>query len=207
MSKNKQIEPIKPMQITLEGFKFKAMELVIEGKHTIEEWLDAGRLLTGMESSLNWWIGDWLVFGEHTYGQKYSQAEAVTKHRQDYLKACNFVSSKVPAQNRIGGLSWSHHREVAALPVAEQKKWLNKALENEWAVSELRINMRKSMAEYQNDDEEIGAKSFNLMSWTQEGIRWLKSESRKAPIDQWSEDRKRLIKKDLEPIVEIYNKL
>ena len=59
MSKNKQIEPIKPMQITLEGFKFKAMELVIEGKHTIEEWLDAGRLLTGMESSLNWWIGDW----------------------------------------------------------------------------------------------------------------------------------------------------
>ena len=91
--------------------------------------------------------------------------------------------------------------------MADQKKWLNKALENEWAVSELRINMRKSMAEYQNDDEEIGAKSFNLMSWTQEGIRWLKSESRKAPIDQWSEDRKRLIKKDLEPIVEIYNKL
>lgn len=207
MSKNKQIELHKPMQIQLEGFQFKQMELVIEGKHTIEEWLDAGRLLTGMESSLNWWIGDWLVFGEHTYGQKYSQAEAVTQHRQDYLKACNFVSSKVPAGNRIHGLSWSHHREVAALSTADQKRWLNKALENEWSVSELRINMRKDMAEYKDNTEEIGSKSFNLVSWSQEGIRWIKSEARKNPIEDWPEERRRLIKKDLEPIVEIYNRL
>lgn len=195
------------MQIQLAGFQFKQMELVIEGKHTIEEWLDAGRLLTGMESSLNWWIGDWLVFGEHTYGQKYSQAEAVTQHRQDYLKACNFVSSKVPSANRIHGLSWSHHREVATLSPSDQKKWLNKAMENEWSVSELRVNMRKDMAEYKDDTEEIGSKSFNLVSWSQEGIRWIKSETRKNPIEDWSEERRRLIKKDLEPIVEIYNKL
>jgi hypothetical protein len=192
--------------IQLDGFKFKSMELSIEGQHEIEKWLEVGTLLTGMESSLNWWIGDWLVFGEHTYGQKYSQAESVTKHRQDYLKACNFVSSKVPASNRIVGLSWSHHREVAALPVVEQKKWLTQALENEWTVSELRINMRKSLAEYSSDDDET-TKSFNLVSWTQVGVRWLRQETRKAPVENWSSERRDLIKKDLEPIVEFYGKL
>jgi len=192
--------------IQLEGFKFKSMELSIEGQHEIEKWLEVGTLLTGMESSLNWWIGDWLVFGEHTYGQKYSQAESVTKHRQDYLKACNFVSHKVPAQNRIQGLSWSHHREVAALSIGDQKKWLKQALENEWTVSELRINMRKSLAEYSDTDDD-SVKSFNLVSWTQEGVRWLRQETRKAPVEQWSADRRGLIKKDLEPIVEFYSKL
>ena len=192
--------------IQLEGFKFKSMELVIEGEHKIEKWLELGTLLTGMESSLNWWIGDWLVFGEHTYGQKYSQAESVTKHRQDYLKACHFVSHKVPSQNRMQGLSWSHHREVAGLSVPEQKKWLNQALENEWTVSELRINMRKSIAEY-GEDEGEPHKSFNLVSWTQEGVRWLRQEIRKNPVEKWSEERRELIKKDLEPIVEFYSKL
>jgi len=191
--------------IQLDGFKFKSMELIIEGEHKIEKWLEVGTLLTGMESSLNWWIGDWLVFGEHTYGQKYSQAESVTQHRQDYLKACNFVSHKVPAQNRVQGLSWSHHREVAALSIGDQKKWLKQAIDADWTVSELRINMRMSIAEYGAGDEHI--RSFNLVSWTQEGVRWLRQEIRKNPVENWSADRRGLIKKDLEPIVEFYGKL
>jgi hypothetical protein len=191
--------------IQLDGFKFKSMELTIEGEHKIEKWLEVGTLLTGMESSLNWWIGDWLVFGEHTYGQKYSQAESVTQHRQDYLKACNFVSHKVPAQNRVQGLSWSHHREVAALSIGDQKKWLKQALDADWTVSELRINMRMSIAEYGAGDEHV--RSFNFVSWTQEGVRWLRQEIRKTPVENWSADRRDLIKKDLEPIVEFYGKL
>lgn len=192
-------------QLQLNGFKFNPLELVIEGEHTIEQWLEAGKLLTGMESSLNWWIGDWLVFGEHSYGQKYSQAESITNHREDYLKACNFVSGNISVGNRVYGLSWSHHREVAPLEPAEQKVWLAKALEFHWTVSELRVNMRKNLAEYSEDDSY--SKSFNLVSWTQEGLRWLKQEARKNPIENWGEERKILIKKDLEPIVEIYNAL
>ena len=192
-------------QLQLNGFKFNPLELIIEGEHTIEQWLEAGKLLTGMESSLNWWIGDWLVFGEHNYGQKYSQAETITNHRQDYLKACNFVSGKIPSANRVYGLSWSHHREVCPLSPEDQKVWLTKALEQEWTVSELRVNMRKSLAEY--SEEDTYSKSFNLVSWTQEGLRWFKQEVRKNPIENWSNERKVLIKKDLEPIVEIYKSL
>jgi hypothetical protein len=206
MKKSTSILPSVSNAIQLEGFKFKAMELCITGDHKIDDWLEVGKLLTGMESSLNWWIGDWLVFGEHAYREKYSQAESVTKHRQDYLKSCNFVSSKVPPENRIQGLSWSHHREVAAIPHDQQKKWLEKALESEWTVSELRINMRKTSAEY-SDEDDSAPKAFNLVSWTQEGIRWLKQETRKTPIENWGSERRELIKKDLEPIVEIYQRL
>ena len=192
-------------QLQLNGFKFNPLELIIEGEHTIEQWLEAGKLLTGMESSLNWWIGDWLVFGEHNYGQKYSQAETITNHRQDYLKACNFVSGKIPSANRVYGLSWSHHREVCPLAPEDQKVWLTKALEQEWTVSELRVNMRKSLAEY--SEEDTYSKSFNLVSWTQEGLRWLKQEVRKNPIENWSDERRGLIKKDLEPFYQFYKSL
>jgi hypothetical protein len=65
--------------------------------------------------------------------------------------------------------------------------------------------MRKSLAEY--SEEDTYSKSFNLVSWTQEGLRWLKQEVRKNPIENWSNERKGLIKKDLEPIVEIYKSL
>jgi hypothetical protein len=93
------------------------------------------------------------------------------------------------------------------LEVAQQKEWLQKANDNEWTVSELRINMRKSLAEYNEIEDENVSSSFNLVAWSQEGIRWLKQESRKIPLDKWSDERKQLIKKDLEPIVEVYNKL
>jgi len=66
--------------------------------------------------------------------------------------------------------------------------------------------MRKSLAEYNSDDDET-TKSFNLVSWTQEGVRWLRQETRKAPVENWSSERRDLIKKDLEPIVEFYGKL
>ena len=62
------------------------------------------------------------------------------------------------------------------------------------------------MAEY-SEENEVSTKSFNLVSWSQEGLRWLKQEVRKNPIEEWSDERRELIKKDLEPIVEIYQKL
>jgi hypothetical protein len=96
---------------------------------------------------------------------------------------------------------------VAALEITEQKKWLEKANENEWTVSELRINMRKTLAEYNEIEDDPLSPSFNLVAWSQEGVRWLKQEIRKSPVDSWSQERKSLIKKDLEPLIEFYNKL
>jgi hypothetical protein len=67
--------------------------------------------------------------------------------------------------------------------------------------------MRKTLAEYNEIEDDQLSSSFNLVAWSQEGVRWLRQEIRKSPVDSWSEERKNLIKKDLEPLIEFYNKL
>ena len=44
MKNNNEITVTQPMGLALDGFQFKPMELVIEGKHTIEKWLDVGKV-------------------------------------------------------------------------------------------------------------------------------------------------------------------
>ena len=50
------------------------------------------------------------------YGETYAQAIEVTGWRVKRLKNCKWVSSQVEKSLRNDFLSWTHHREVAALP-------------------------------------------------------------------------------------------
>ena len=45
---------------------------------TFEEWTAIGNTLQQVGASLNWWIGDWLNYGERKWGEMYAQAVEVT---------------------------------------------------------------------------------------------------------------------------------
>jgi hypothetical protein len=84
-------------------------------------------LLGKMHEAVRFAIGDAIILGEKLYGEDVYQAlEALNiseKGRWEYMR----VSARVPRSSRRKDLSWSHHRAVAALPPAEQKKWLKTA--------------------------------------------------------------------------------
>src|ERR1039457_2825142 len=48
--------------------------LIVQGAPPFDEWAQCGTLLRRMKGAVQFWIGDWLNFGEHAYGEKYSQA-------------------------------------------------------------------------------------------------------------------------------------
>lgn len=74
-----------------------------------------------------WWVGDWLNYGERAYGEKYAQAMDVTGLEYDTLSSYRWVAAEIEPCLRKQKLSWSHHKEVAALEPAEQAEWLDRA--------------------------------------------------------------------------------
>ena len=63
-----------------------------------------------------WAIGDWLNYGERSYGEMYKPAADVTGYSEETCRKAKWVSSQYETGIRIPNLSFGHHRIVAALP-------------------------------------------------------------------------------------------
>jgi len=96
-----------------------------------------------MERSIQWWIGDWVAYGERSYGETYTQAIEVTGQAYQTLNDVVWVARKFEFSRRRENLSWSHHREVAALEPPEQEGWLDLAERNEWSRNDLRRHVQQ----------------------------------------------------------------
>ena len=98
--------------IVPKGFACEASQLTITGKPTYSQWEACGETLRKIEGAVQWWIGDWLNYGEHAYGEKYAQA--VTASEVDTWRHYAWVADHVDSWIRIHDVSWTHHRQVAA---------------------------------------------------------------------------------------------
>lgn len=50
--------------ISLPGFTLTATGMVSKGKPTFKKWEEVGRFFERAEGAVQWWIGDWLNYGE-----------------------------------------------------------------------------------------------------------------------------------------------
>lgn len=112
---------------------------------TRTEWEKLGEYLSWMHGAIDWLIGDWVAYGEAHFGEKAAQAIDATGWDLETVKQKTRVSLQVPPPQRDPALSWSHHREVADLPPAEQKKALTKAKTEDLSVAALRSHLRKTV--------------------------------------------------------------
>jgi hypothetical protein len=97
------------------------------GEMSFEEWQEAGQKLGQIARATQWWIGDWLNYGAVTYGEKYSRALEATGYEYQSLRDMASVAGEFDLSRRRDNLSWSHHREVAALEPAQQEAALDRA--------------------------------------------------------------------------------
>jgi N6-adenosine-specific RNA methylase IME4 len=93
------------------AFSLKPTALVVKGKPSFDEWTECGVWLQHIAGALQFWIGDWLNFGERAYGEKYAQA--VDESQADVWRVYASVADNVPLLMRINNLSWTHHYQVA----------------------------------------------------------------------------------------------
>ncbi len=108
------------------------------------EWASTGRRIGAVGRCVQWLLGDWIVYGNERFGERYSRASKITGYDPQTLMNMVYVASRFPVSRRRENLSWSHHETLAALEPDEQDSWLDQAEGHRWAVSDLRTMLRLS---------------------------------------------------------------
>jgi hypothetical protein len=103
-----------------------------------DDWLDVGRRISLIASASGWWLGDWLVYGQRTYRERYRAALEATPLDYQTLRNYAWVARRFEQSRRRDGLSFQHHAEVAAMAEADQDIWLQRAERLGWSRNELR---------------------------------------------------------------------
>lgn len=119
---------------------------------SFEDWQQAGETLGRIGRACQWWIGDWLNYGERAYGEKYSQAIEVTGYDYGTLQNFAYVAGRVEMSRRRDVLSFGHHQSIAALEQPQQDGWLEEAAAEGWSVSELRKQVQGAAIKEEADD-------------------------------------------------------
>ena len=112
-----------------------------------DRWAQEVITLARMQRSSSWWLGDILLYGEEKFGERAWQVQDQLDVKYEYgtLADLKWVSKRVPPYVRHPKLSWSHHRQVAKLEIADQKAWLAKAAEGDDGVIWSRARFRQEL--------------------------------------------------------------
>jgi len=112
-----------------------------------DQWQEIGRELCARERVLNWWIGDWWAFGDHTYGER-AKAAAQGLFPQSFGTLANIASvarafPETSRQHEV--LTFTHHQEVAPLARASAEAaqmLLDRAEREGMTVAQIRAAVR-----------------------------------------------------------------
>jgi hypothetical protein len=110
---------------------------------SFRDWVTVGKRLASVSSASTWALGDWLLFGERTFGHRYRAALEVTNLDYQTLRNYAWVAGSFAASRRRGELSFQHHAEVAAMADVEQDIWLQRAINGCWSRNELRRRIKR----------------------------------------------------------------
>jgi hypothetical protein len=106
-------------------------------------WAGLTTRLLRQRKVLEWAIADAINFGEAAYGEMYSQWVEETGLAKHTLTNIAAVGRRVELSRRRDNVSFSHHAEVAYLPVPDQEKLLDTAESAGWTRYELRDAVRE----------------------------------------------------------------
>jgi hypothetical protein len=110
---------------------------------TIGAWQDLGKQIHTVADSSAWWLGDWLLYGQAQYPNRYKHAIKETSLDYQTLRNYAWVARRFTPDRRRAKLSFQHHAEAASLPDEEQDSWLSKAEQHGWSRNELRRRIRQ----------------------------------------------------------------
>lgn len=141
------------LPVKIENCEPSEVGLDIPKAISIQQWKEIGHTLCRCQGALQWWIGDWINYGEEVYGEKYAEAirafgaEALGAYgySPETLRVYSSVARRVVV--RDNKLTWTHHKIVAEMPERDQKKWLKRASENKWDTKKLKSEINRTSAD------------------------------------------------------------
>ncbi len=106
------------------------------------EWVRIRQQICLISDASSWWLGDWLVYGQDKFPDRYRRAMAGTALDYQTLRNYAWVARRFTPSRRRDSLSFQHHAAVAALPEPDQDIWLVRAAEFGWSLRQLRTHLQ-----------------------------------------------------------------
>ncbi|MEU5876502.1 LmbU family transcriptional regulator [Spirillospora sp. NPDC047279] len=116
--------------------------LALPAELPLGSWVDIGRQIGVIADASAWWLGDWLVYGQRCYPDRYQRAIDQTGLSYQTLRNYAWIARRFAVSRRRDTLSMQHHAVVAALGDEEQDVWLERAEREGWSVSRLKNRLR-----------------------------------------------------------------
>lgn len=199
-------------ELAIESPKFTLAPngLQFDGELTRDEWNQLGVQIGRVGKSIGFIIGDWLNYAERQWGETY--ADAIELTGLDYGTLANFayVAKRVGFSSRNEKLDFAHHMVVAKLKDPDdQREWLANAERNNMSVRRLRKSVAAGRIVSQEELDADGADQGKVtyMVFINRILQWFRREADKSDPEEWDPERRRLLKRDLQPVVDIYQKL
>jgi len=120
-----------PRDMTIAGFTLTATGLIIDGQPSFEDWQRVGAFIERAGSGVQWWIGDWLNYGEGRgeWGEMYDQAADIFgSDNKESVRKMSQVSEQFQFGSRDPDLDWGHHKAVMWCEAQEKEQLLEWAL-------------------------------------------------------------------------------
>lgn len=156
---------------------------------SFDSWWELGSKIVHIADCCAWWIGDWLVYGEQAYSDRYEQALTDTSLGYQTLRNYAWVVRKFPVSRRRDTLSFGHHAEVAALPGDEQDAWLARAEQLNWSRNQLRRELRVAQLVNRQAADDEGSPSTRALKIdvpAERHDRWQSAaERKKCSVAAW----------------------
>jgi hypothetical protein len=197
---------------------------------SFEEWSSLAPAIGGIARSLSFVVGDWLAYGERFAAQRPLPGfedmptkvdpkrydKALLKTGLDRGTLCNYasVSRSVPRSLRNEHLSWEHHRAVARLDPDAQRHWIDVTIaENDAGRRMSSRRLRRSIeagrivtvAELRPVAADTGI--LNHIPFVNRLVGWWARMRDSNWLKTASADKRAALKRDLQPIIEIYEQL
>jgi hypothetical protein len=199
--------------------------LQISDKLSVEEWQELATSIGEAASSIAFIVGDWLVYGQSLFGTggdpdrkvdhpSYQLALKATGLDLSTLQNYAYVSRNVPYSLRTERLSWEHHRLMAKLPDGDMQDWIEACVAEEDAGRRMSTRrLRKSLnlgriatdKDLEPDESDKGID--NHIPFVNRLSVWWKRMKANRFLDTATDEQREALKRDLEPIVTIYNQL
>lgn len=137
------------------NFKVTTVGLNFSGVVPFDTWQDIGPALGRGSRAFSWGIGDWLVYGEKMFPDRYSQAMDSTGLSLGRLRNLTSLANNVALHVRRENLSLSHHEAVIPLPEQIQIEMLDIAEKHDLDRDTLRSLVAEVQAGVGPEDLEI----------------------------------------------------
>lgn len=141
MTKTKELEPAGVMQkdITIGNYKLTATQLVIKGNPKAEDHVSVGHFIERTVKASGFWRADWLLHlrGRSDWDDDIRQQVLSDVGIDESTMRHDWRVARIDPSIRREDVDVTTHRKVAALPEADQKKWLAEAAEHNLSAVDL----------------------------------------------------------------------